>query len=107
MSSIQALNVNHPEHHENLNEIKYQAIRDAILSVLAEHSKQAGMPFSDLEIQVKQYLIKNHISMEMFPKPGSIRWYTKAVQLDLEARKIIERVPGQTPLQLRLVLKKK
>jgi hypothetical protein len=39
--------------------------------------------------------------MSLFPKPGSVRWYTKAVQLDLEAKGIIERVPKKSPIRLR------
>ena len=38
---------------------------------------------------------------ELFPKPGSVRWYTKAVQLDLEAKGEIERLPDQAPIRLR------
>ncbi|WKZ38338.1 MAG: hypothetical protein QY332_10395 [Anaerolineales bacterium] len=97
MSSIQARNVNHPEYQENLNETKYAIIRDAILAILP----QSGMSFAELEEKVRAYLIKQDVSMVLFPKPGSVRWYTKAVQLDLEARGIIERVPGQTPICLR------
>lgn len=97
MSSIQARNVNHPEYQENLNETKYAIIRDAILAVLP----QSGMFFAELEERVRAYLIEQDVSMDLFPKPGSVRWYTKAVQLDLEARGIIERVPGQTPICLR------
>jgi len=104
MSSLKALNVNHPEHQENLNENKYQIIREAILACL---SRVNELPFSELEDQVRDHLQRNKVSMELFPKPGSVRWYTKAVQLDLEARAEIERVPHQVPLRLRLVKTKK
>ena len=39
----------------------------------------------------------------MFPHMGSVRWYSKTVQLDLEARGWIERVPGSGPLRLRCI----
>jgi hypothetical protein len=97
MSSIQARNVNHPEYQENLNETKYTIVRDAILAVLPD----TGMSFQELEDRVRAHLISQSVSMDLFPKPGSVRWYTKAVQLDLEARGLIERVPGQTPIRLR------
>lgn len=104
MPSIKALNVNHPEYQENLNENKYEIIREAILACL---SKVDELSFPELEDQVRDHLLRNKISMELFPKPGSIRWYTKAVQLDLEARSILERVPGRVPLRFRLISSKK
>ncbi|MBI3165601.1 MAG: hypothetical protein IPG44_08590 [Anaerolineales bacterium] len=107
MSSIKALNVNHPEIHENLNETKYNIIRDAVLSAFSKKTDKGGISFLDMEEAVRGYLIKKKISMDLFPKPGSIRWYTKAVQLDLEARSILERVPGQVPLRFRLIPSKK
>lgn len=101
MSSIQARNVNHPEYKENLNETKYTIVRDAILAVLPDDDSRAGLAFPELEDRVRAHLLSQSVSMDLFPKPGSVRWYTKAVQLDLEARGLIERVPGQTPICLR------
>jgi Family of unknown function (DUF6958) len=34
---------------------------------------------------------------------GSVGWYTTSVNLDLEARGLIERVPGAQPQRLRRV----
>ena len=96
--SIQAKNVNHPGYQEPLNEQKYTLIRGAILAVLPA---SAGITFGELEDAVMAHLKVTEAPMELFPKPGSVRWYTKVVQLDLEARKLIERVPGQSPLRLR------
>ena len=105
MSSIQARNINHPQHRENLKEEKYALIRAAMLNALpgpdADAAWQRGMPFSDLEAAVRAYLEGQRVPMALFPRPGSVRWYTKAVQLDLEARGIIERLPGVSPLRLR------
>ena len=33
---------------------------------------------------------------------GSISWYATTVKLDLEERKVVERVPGKKPQRLRL-----
>jgi hypothetical protein len=104
MSSIQALNVNHPAYQENLNEEKYTLIRDAILAVLQVENDPAGLTFPQLEEKVGNFLADKNIPGTMFPKPGSVRWYTKAVQLDLEARSLIERVPNQAPIRLRKVI---
>ena len=103
MASIQAQNVNHPEYTENLNETKYQIIREAIHSVLPT---EIGMTFKDMEDAVKALLEGKESVMALFPKPGSIRWYCKAVQLDLEAKGEIERLPRISPMQLRRVAEK-
>ena len=98
MSSIQARNVNHPEHRENLNAEKYRHIRAAMLACLPA---ERWLPFSDLEERVRAWLSEQEVPPALFPKPGSVRWYCKAVQLDLEARGIIERQPRKSPLRLR------
>ncbi len=98
MTSIQARNVNHPERRENLKAEKYNVIRSAMLASLAADD---WLPFSDLEDKVRAWLSENDVPPELFPKPGSVRWYCKAVQLDLEARGEIERRPKKSPLKLR------
>ncbi len=98
MSSIQARNVNHPEHRENLKAEKYNVIREAILAVLTARD---WMSFADMEAAVRARLNERQVPKQLFPKPGSVRWYCKAVQLDLEARGEIERQPKKSPLHLR------
>ena len=98
MTSIRARNVNHPEHRENLKAEKYSVIREAMLASLP---KDSWMPFSDLEEKVRAWLDEQDVPNALFPKPGSVRWYCKAVQLDLEARHEIERQPKKSPLHLR------
>ena len=103
MTSIQAQNVNHPDHRENLKEEKYTVIREAMLAVLPAAAGSEGMAFPQLEEKVRAYLESNDVPMSLFPKPGSVRWYTKAVQLDLEAKGLIERVPKKSPIRLRKI----
>lgn len=98
MSSIQARNVNHPEHRENLKAEKYTVIREAILAVLPAAD---WMSFADMEDAVRARLKEQRVPEKLFPKAGSVRWYCKAVQLDLEARGEIERQPKKSPLHLR------
>ena len=98
MSSIKARNVNHPEHRENLKAEKYQVIRAAMLATLSD---EAWMAFAELEAGVRNRLVEQDVPQSLFPKPGSVRWYCKAVQLDLEARGEIERQPKKSPLHLR------
>lgn len=101
MSTIEARNVNHPEHRENLKAEKYNVIRAAMLAALPAHDSGESMTFDELERKVAAHLKENDVPKEMFPKPGSVRWYTKTVQLDLEARGEIERLPDRSPIRLR------
>ena len=100
MSTIKAQNVNHPQHQENLKEEKYTLIREAVLAHLPD-SRSDGMLFDQLEEKVAAHLAENGVPNALFPKPGSVRWYCKAVQLDLEAKGLIERLPNQSPIRLR------
>ena len=100
MSTIKAQNVNHPDYRESLKEEKYTVIREAMLAALPDGGSD-GMLFNQLEKKVAAYLADKNVPTVLFPKPGSVRWYTKTVQLDLEARGIIERLPRKSPIQLR------
>ena len=100
MSTIKAQNVNHPEHRENLKEEKYTIIREAMLATLPP-AGSGGMLFDELDTKVAAYLAEKNVPKELFPKQGSVRWYCKAVQLDLEAKGLIERLPKQSPIRLR------
>ena len=98
MTTIQARNINHPAHREKLKAEKYTVIREAMLASLPA---DAWMSFSELEDKVRAHLEEADVPKALFPKPGSVRWYCKAVQLDLEARAEIERQPKTSPLHLR------
>ena len=71
--------------------LKYAMVREAI----AESIREKGtITFKDLTKDVVRRLDK--IS-------GSVTWYVTTVKLDLDARRIIARVPGSHPQQLVLV----
>ncbi|MCA9937202.1 MAG: hypothetical protein KC418_01060 [Anaerolineales bacterium] len=70
--------------------MKYEEIKQAILACLRERETL----FRDLPAFVAAHLTA--------PFDGSIGWYTTTVKLDLEARGLIERVPGHSPQKLRL-----
>jgi len=101
MTSIQAKNINHPDHRENLNVEKYNLIREAILASLPAQESGETMSFTELEEAIRIHLDEKQVPTKLFPMPGSVRWYTKAVQLDLEAKEEIERVPNKSPIRLR------
>jgi len=73
---------------------KYEPIRKAILAALPRGT--AGLTFQELVASVAR-----KVPDGLFPKRGSVSWYTKVVQLDLEANGLIERVPGQKPQRIR------
>lgn len=98
MSSIQARNINHPNYRGRLKAEKYKLIREAMLRALPADE---WMAFNALEDKVRTYLEEQAVPKALFPKPGSVRWYIKTVQLDLEARGEIERLPKKSPLHLR------
>jgi len=75
----------------NISKEKYGTIREQIVSILREDGE---VVFKDLPAIVKRKL-KGEFD-------GSFSWYTTVVKLDLEARKIIERVPKTTPQRIRL-----
>lgn len=72
---------------------KYEIIREAILASVPAKS---GITFNELVAAVQRTA-----PAELFPKKGSVSWYTKVVQLDLEARGLLERAPAETPQRIR------
>ena len=75
---------------------KYEPIRNAILASVPR--KKEGVSFKELVESVT-----GRVPKELFPKQGSVSWYTKVVQLDLEAKGQIERIPGETLQRVRRV----
>ena len=83
----------HPEGKQgvNISRAKYDAMRGSILEALSEREPQT---FRALQAAVEERLAENF--------EGSVGWYFTTVKLDLEAREVIERVPGSSPQELRL-----
>lgn len=76
----------------NISLEKYSAIRRETLAVLREKQVISFEDMCDIIIDRLQPTFD-----------GKVIWYVVTVKLDLEARKIIERVPKTSPHQLRLV----
>ena len=74
----------------NVSRQKYDAIRAATLESIRDHGE---ITFKDLTQDVRRKLEGTF--------EGSISWYVTTVKLDLEARGLIERVPGSRPQRLR------
>jgi len=92
--SLTARMVNQPKSGFKVTEDRYHPIRLAVLEALPRGGE--GMLFEDLVREVA-----GRVDRQLFPKLGSVMWYTKVAQRDLEANGLVERVPGQTPIRLR------
>ncbi len=83
----------HPDGKKGVNILKrrYDAIKNFILETLKD---QEEITYQELnKLAVKE--LKNTFD-------GKITWYLVSIKLDLEARKIIERIPKTSPHKLRL-----
>ena len=74
---------------------KYEAMKAALLAVVPATGD--GVRFMDLGEAVEP-----HLPDELFAD-ASVSWYVVTVKLDLEARGLIERVPGARPQRVRRV----
>jgi hypothetical protein len=75
----------------NIDRKYYEAVRDAVLAVLRAKGE---MTFEGLRDAVEGRLRGRFA--------GSVSWYYTTVKLDLEARRLIERVPRSRPQRIRL-----
>lgn len=75
----------------NINRMKYEQVREAIVAVLGD---QPELTFTELGNEVEKRLAGQF--------EGSIGWYYTTVKLDLEARGIIERTGRRSPQRIRL-----
>ncbi len=94
--SMSTVNVTPGANGFKVTKVKYDCIRDAILTNLP--SSKEGLKFNELVSRIKRDVGSRK---DLFPKAGSVMWYTKVVQLDLEKRKLIERIPEAVPRRLR------
>ena len=82
----------HPQGKQGVNILrsKYEAVRGAILRVVEE---EGVMYWSDLTERCAALLPDFE---------GSLGWYVVSVKLDLEARGVIERLPGSGKQRIQL-----
>ena len=71
---------------------KYEAMRDALLTILP--GKAPG-----LTVAAAREALLPHLSQDLFPGGDKAGWWLKAVQLDLEAKGVIRRAPD-SPVRL-------
>jgi len=85
-------NVNHPGQARSADAAMYHAMKQAILEVLP--AKSPGLTVAEM-----QEGVRNHLPEQLYPGGAKAGWWTKAVQLDLEAKGIIAR-EKVSPLRL-------
>ena len=81
---IELENVNHPGHATRVDAGMYEAMKRAFLKVLPKTSP--GLTAAE----IREGVIA-HLPEELFPEGAKAGWWTKAVQLDLEAKGIVAR----------------
>jgi hypothetical protein len=89
---VQVENVNHPGQVRFVDAAMYAAMKSAVLKVIPERSP--GLTVAALEEAVLA-----HLPEGLFPGGAKAGWWTKTVQLDLEAKGILTR-EKTTPLRL-------
>lgn len=89
---IEIENFTSPDWSGRVNRAKYMMMREALIPVLP--TEAPGMTVA----QAKAALLPN-LSKELFPGGEKAGWWLKAVQLDLEAKGVIER-GGKGPVRL-------
>lgn len=92
MTQIEIENVGQPGKTYRVDAAKFAEMRRAVLAVLSD--KAPGMTPVALIDAVKPIL-----DQTLFPGGETAGWWVKAVQLDLEAKKVITRAP-KAPVRL-------
>ena len=85
-------NINSPGRIERVDRAKYIAMRDALLLILP--SDEPGMTVAAAKEALLPFL-----QDDLFPQGQTAGWWLKAVQLDLEAKKVILRAASK-PVRL-------
>ena len=83
-------NINCPGQLNNVDAIKYRAMKKVLVKVLPK--KPPGLNQSEMQQAILPFL-----PQELWPNEQNSKWWAKTVQLDLEAKGIIVRT-DQKPL---------
>ena len=90
---VEIENVNHPGHIRLVAADRYQAMKRAFLKILPKTSP--GLTAAEI-----LEAVTDHLPEDLFPGGAGAGWWTKAVQLDLEAKGVVAR-EKTTPLRWR------
>ena len=92
---IDVLNVNVPEQRTRVNAVKHNDMRSAVEEVTPTHP--AGITAKEMIAAAKP-----HLPQDNFPGGKTSGWWQKTVQLDMEARGLMQR-SDTTPLRVWLI----
>ena len=90
---IEIENVNTPGRVRRVDRAKYEAMRAALLPILP-------LDVPGLTVGEAKTALLPNLDQDLFPDGEKAGWWLKAVQLDLEAKGVIERAKG-SPVRLR------
>ncbi len=85
---VTVLNINCPGSESRVDAEKYSAMKSALLTALPE--SEPGLTQSEMI-----NAIQPHLRQDLWPNGAKSAWWCKTVQLDLEARGAVQRVPGK------------
>lgn len=83
-AKIKIENVLQPRKTYSADPAKYEAMKKAVLAVLPKTTP--GLTVAEVQDRVLA-----HLPQDLFPDGAKSGWWMKAVQLDLEAKKVIQR----------------
>ena len=93
---VTLLNINEGVGNTNMAREKYEVYKEAILKAVP--AIEEGITFKELPRAVKKLLPRDKLD-----QLGSVTWHVTSVKLDLEARGLIERIPGSKPQRVRRI----
>ncbi|MEQ8207896.1 MAG: hypothetical protein RIA65_17095 [Woeseia sp.] len=96
LEKIEIENVNAPGKTERVDKAKYTAMREAMLQVIPESAP--GLTAKEIKAKLMSVAPE-----ALWPNGEKIGWWQKAVQLDLEAKGLLDRDPTSKPLRWRCV----
>lgn len=76
---------------------KYDEMRRALLRVIPR--TKAGVPFMEL-----RDLVHPLLSLDVFDAKTSVSWYVTTVKQDIEARGLVQQLPGRGPQRLQRIV---
>jgi len=85
-------NVNVPGYTTTVDRAKYDAVKKALLKALPR--KAPGLTQAEM-----MKAVKPHLPQALFPGGARSEWWTKMIQLDLEAKGIVTRDSSAKPLR--------
>ena len=94
IEKIEIQNVNTPGRVERVDRAKYEAMRKALVSVLGK--SPTGLTVAEAKAGLLPLL-----PGDLFPEGATAGWWLKAVQLDLEAKRLVRR-DNSKPLRLHI-----